>query len=153
MFRTLHFLGCIAAVSLAVSTVQAQSELRATLFVQADKALETARAANAELLAPGTFGRGLEAYSSAENDLTRGRNIERIRSSLDTATKAFTDATNAAEIANVTLAALIKTRADAMNADAGTFATELWAEAGERFDSAARRLESGKTSNADKQTN
>ncbi len=143
MFRTLHFLGCIAVWSLAVSTVHAQSELRATLFVQADKALETARAANAELLAPGTFGRGLEAYSSAENDLTRGRNIERIRSSLDAATKAFTDATNAAEIANVTLAALIKTRADAMNADAGTFATELWAEAGQRFDSAARRLESG----------
>ena len=44
-----------------------------------------ARAANAELLAPATFTRGLEAYAAAESDLTRGRNMERIRSALATA--------------------------------------------------------------------
>ncbi len=44
---------------------------------------------------------------------------------------------------NVTLAAVIKTRADATNANAATFAAELWAEASESFDSAARRLETG----------
>ena len=52
-------------------------------------------------------------------------------------------AAEAAEIANVTLASLIKTRADATNANAATFAAQLWTEAGERFDSAARRLETG----------
>jgi outer membrane protein OmpA-like peptidoglycan-associated protein len=121
----------------------AQQDLRATLFVEADRALEEARAANAELLAPGTFARGMEAYAAAEADLERGRNIERIRSSLATAARAFAEAGDAAEIANVTLAAVIKTRADAANADADTFAAELWTEAGESFDSAARRLEGG----------
>lgn len=121
----------------------AQENLRTTLFADADRALEEARAVNAELLAPAAFARGTEAYAGAEADLARGRNIERIRSSLGSAARAFTEAGEAAEIANVTLAAVIKTRADAENANAGTFAAEIWAEAGESFDSAARRLETG----------
>ena len=80
---------------------------------------------------------------SAEADLTRGRNVERIRTTLASATRAFTEAGEAAEIANVTLASVIKTRDDATNANASTFASELWTEAGESFDSAARRLETG----------
>lgn len=121
----------------------AQQDLRATLFGEADRALANARTANAELLAPATFTRGLEAYMGAENDLARGRNIERIRSTLASAARAFTEARDAAEIADVTLASVIKTRADAMNANAQTFAADLWTEAGDSFDSAARRLESG----------
>ncbi len=134
-------LACLLAVFAARGW--AQQDLRASLFAETDRALAQARAANAELLAPATFARGMEAYMAAESDLTRGRNMDRIRSALTSAAKAFTDAGNAAEIANVTLAAVIKTRADATNANAATFATELWTEAGESFDSAARRLESG----------
>jgi outer membrane protein OmpA-like peptidoglycan-associated protein len=121
----------------------AQDDLRATLFGDADQALEQARAADAELLAPETFSRGLEAYLSAESDLTRGRSIDRIRSSLAAAARAFSEARDAAEIASVTLASVIKTRADATNANAATFAAQLWTEAGESFGEAARRLETG----------
>ncbi len=131
------------ACLLATFTAPAQQELRATLFAQADGALAQARAANAELLAPATFARGREAYAGAESDLARGRNMERIRSALEAATRSFMEARDAAEIANVTLAALIKTRADAMNANAATFAGDLWVEASVGFDSAARRLEDG----------
>jgi outer membrane protein OmpA-like peptidoglycan-associated protein len=122
---------------------QPSANLRTTLFAEVDQALTGARAADAELLAPATFTRGLEAYATAENDLTRGRSVDRVRDTLTSATKAFTDAAEAAEIASVTLASVLKTRADATNADAATFAAELWAEAGESFDSAARRLENG----------
>lgn len=121
----------------------AQQDLRATLFAEADRALAEARAADAEQLAPETFARGAEAYAGAEDDLARGRNMDRIRSALTNAARAFTEAGDAAEIANVTLAAVIKTRADATNANAATFAAELWAEASEAFDTAARRLETG----------
>jgi outer membrane protein OmpA-like peptidoglycan-associated protein len=69
--------------------------------------------------------------------------MERIRGSLTASARAFTDAAEAAEIANVTLAAVIKTRADATNANASTFAATLWTEASQSFDNAARRLESG----------
>ena len=133
----------IVACLLAALSVGAQQDLRATLFAEADGALREARAANAELLAPATFARGAEAYAGAESDLARGRNMERIRSALDAAARAFTEARQAAEIANVTLAAVIKTRADATNANAATFAGDLWIEASESFDSAARRLEDG----------
>lgn len=144
MIRIRSWVALVGAFAvLASGLAGAQPELRAQLFSAADRALAAARSADAELLAPGTFTRGQEAYAAAENDLARGRNMERIRSLLETATRSFNDAANAAEIANVTLAAVIKTRADATNANAATFATQLWTDAGRSFDSAARRLESG----------
>ncbi len=133
----------VLAAAACAFTATAQQELRATLFKDTDQALATARAANAELLAPATFEKGKDAYAAAESDLSRGRNIDRIRGALADATKAFKAAADAAEIANVTLASLLKTRADAANANASTFATAQWNDARERFDSAARRLESG----------
>jgi outer membrane protein OmpA-like peptidoglycan-associated protein len=127
----------------APRVVEAQQDLRATLFVEADRAREAARAANAELLAPDAFARGNQSYTAAEADLERGRNIERIRSNLASASMAFKEAADAAEIANVTLASLIKTRDDASKANAGTFAAQLWSDASPGFTAAARRLESG----------
>jgi outer membrane protein OmpA-like peptidoglycan-associated protein len=145
MTKFTTYLTCACALlALAVAPpARAQQNLRATLFVEADQALAAARAANAELLAPSTFARGTEAYAAAEADLARARNVERIRESLATAARTFKQAKDSAEIANVTLASLLKTRADATNANAATFAAQLWTEAAERFDSAARRLEAG----------
>jgi OmpA-OmpF porin, OOP family len=140
MRRSLSF---AALAFLAQITIAQPQDLRSTLFEQADRLLEAAREADAELLAPQTFERALAAYREAESDLERGRNMERIRGSLTVAERQFTAAAQAADIARVTLASLIKTRDDAMGASAETFAADLWAEAQAGFDSAARRLESG----------
>jgi outer membrane protein OmpA-like peptidoglycan-associated protein len=121
----------------------AQDDVRTRLFSATDAALERARAADAELLAPETFARALEVYAGAEEDFARGRSIERIRIALDQTTELANAATEAAESATVTLASLIKTRDDATAANAATFAAELWTGAEETFDAAARRLESG----------
>ena len=137
--RLFPYLAALLAL-VATSALHSQADLRATLFASADEALARARAADAELLAPGTFTRGLEEYASAESDFTRGRNMDRIRNVLATAARTFGEASDAAEIASVTLAAVVKTRADATNANAATFATELWTEASEQFTAAARRL-------------
>jgi outer membrane protein OmpA-like peptidoglycan-associated protein len=138
----MSFLFAICA-AVPVDRASAQDQLRGTLFQQADAALAGARAANAAELAPETFARGRSAYESAENDLARGRNMDRIRNELATAANAFNAAAEAAEIASITLAPLIKTRADAANADADTFAAEQWTKATELFTAAARRLEAG----------
>jgi len=124
MTRT-RYLVVVCALAAFAAPALSQQDLRATLFADADKALADARAVDAELLAPDTMIRGLEVYMSAEADLTRGRNIERIRGALASATKTFTEARDAAEIASVTLAAVIKTRADGTNDNAATFAAEL----------------------------
>jgi len=121
----------------------AQQDLRATLFVEADQALAAARTANAEQLAPATFEHAMDSYKAAENDLARARNTDRVRADLATASKGFKQAKDTAEIASVTLASLIKTRADATRANAATFAAQQWTAATERFDSATRKLESG----------
>ncbi|MGI9258310.1 MAG: OmpA family protein [Gammaproteobacteria bacterium] len=128
---------------LITQSVSAQQDLRDTLFAEADSARAAAEATNARLLSPGLFEDGLEAYADAEADLDRGRNLDRIRNQLDDAVAAFSGATEASEIADITLASLIKTRDDASEAQADLFATAMWTEAEELFDSAARRLESG----------
>jgi len=132
----------LLALVLAIPGV-AQEDLRATLFAQADAARSAAFEAEAELLAPAAFERGREAYAAAEEDLRRGRNMERIRNRLAEATQAFNAATEAAAIAKITLASLIKTRDDAVNANAETFAATIWANAENTFESAMRRLEAG----------
>src|SRR5690606_16965907 len=116
-------------------------DLRASLFEAADAARAAASRADAPLLAPDAYTRGAEAYAAAEADLERGRNMDRIRNRLRDAAQAFEQAAEAAEIAKITLASLIKTRADAVNASAGTFAAELWRRAEESFTTAMRRLE------------
>src|SRR5690606_25149516 len=132
----------ILALLLAAQAV-AQQDLRTTLFAEADAARAAAFEAEAELLAPSAFERGREAYAAAEQDLERGRNMERIRNRLADSTQAFNAAAEAAEIAKITLASLIKTRDDAVNASADTFAAPIWANAEEVFENAMRRLEAG----------
>lgn len=135
---------CLLLLSLLVTPIaDAQQDLRDSLFAEADQKLEAAKEANAEQLAPEAFERGMERYTAAQDDLDRGRSVERIRNRLNEAARLFEQATESSEIAVVTLASLIKTRADAENASAASFASELWAEAESTFDSAARRLETG----------
>lgn len=139
--KTLVFAAGLLILGPLTEIASAQDDLRAALFEVADQRLAAAREAEAPILAPITFGRGIDAYEDAEEDLARGRNLERIRSRIDLATAEFESAIEASEIAAITLAALIKTRDDALNASAPTFAAEQWLEAEELFDSAARRLE------------
>ena len=122
----------------------AQQDLRATLFAEADRALAQARAANAELLAPGDVrARHAKPMRPPRATSRAAATWSEFAARSRLPTRAFTEAGEAAEIANVTLASVIKTRADAANANAATFAAELWTEASEAFDSAARRLETG----------
>ncbi|MGD8808756.1 MAG: OmpA family protein [Gammaproteobacteria bacterium] len=124
-----------------VAAACAAQDLRATLFEDVDELLESARTAQADLLAPISFERGMDAYQDAEEDLARGRSLERIRAGIEESMVAFNSALQASEIARITLASLIKTRDDARNANAPTFAGQQWQEAEELFDSSARRLE------------
>ncbi len=132
----------VMALVLCIGAAFAQ-DLRGTLFGDADRARHAAEAADAELLAPQTWARGVSAYSSAENDLERGRNMDRIRSRLTEAVEAFNEAVRNAGVAEVTFAALLQTRNDALTASADALAPDLWSRAESEFNAAAQRLESG----------
>ena len=121
----------------------AQDELRATFFRDADAAKAAADEANAQLLAPKSYGRGMKEYGDAENALARGRNIEMVRSNAADATNHFNTATEAAKLASTALAQVMKSRQAAANARAPELADEIWQEAQRKFGDAIRLLERG----------
>lgn len=127
----------------AALPASAQEELRETLFATAESRLQEAEGSNAPLLAPTTFEQASENLADAVEDFERGRNLDRIRSDLSEVVDQLQQAIDAATIAEITLASLIKTRDDARNADAPTFAPAIWLEAEQAFEEAASRLEYG----------
>jgi len=125
------------------SGAAAQDELRATFFRDADAAKAAADAANAQLLAPRSYGRGMSEYEDAEEALQRGRNIEVVRSNAADATNHFKTAAEAAQLAATALAQVMKSRQDAANARAPELSPEIWQEAQRKFGDAIRLLERG----------
>ena len=136
---------CVLMLTLMLSTATAisQNELRDTFFKGADAAKASAEKANAELLAPKSYGLGMKKYGDAEVALARGRNIQTVRSNADRATQYFKTATIAAELAQVKLAQVIKSRQDAANARAPELSSDIWMQAQRKFSDAIRMLERG----------
>ncbi len=131
------------ALLLGAPLAQAQDELRDTFFKEADAAKAAAEAADAALLAPRSYERGMKEYRDAELALERGRNIETVRSNAGDATTYFTTATEAAELAKVKLAQVMKSRQDAANARAPELSPDIWQQAQRKFGEAIRLLERG----------
>jgi outer membrane protein OmpA-like peptidoglycan-associated protein len=138
---SLHLL--ILALLMGGNLALAQNELRDTFFKEADAAKAAAEAANAELLSPRNYERGMSEYRSAEVALERGRNIETVRTNAADATRYFKTATSSAELAATKLAQVMKSRQDAANARAPELSPEVWTEAQEKFADAIRLLERG----------
>ena len=133
----------IATLLLGLGNVYAQDELRKTFFKEADAAKAAADSANAQLLAPRSYSRGMDEYKDAEIALERGRNIETVRSNAADATRYFMTATTAADLADTALAQVMKSRQDAANARAPELSGEIWEQAQRKFGEAIRLLERG----------
>ena len=133
----------MVTLAFATATATAQEELRKTFFKEADAAKAAAEAANAQLLAPRSYERGMQEYADAELALERGRNIEVVRSNAADATSYFKTATTAAELAGTALAQVMKSRQDAANARAPQLEPEIWQQAQRKFGDAIRMLERG----------
>ncbi len=132
-----------AVLTLTAAVATAQSELRSTLFADADEALNAANEARANLLAPSSYARGVEQYRQAEEKLSKGRSLGGIRKDLADAQAAFRKATEASELAAVTFDTVLRARADAELANAEQFSPEGWKDAEQKFADAAVRLEGG----------
>jgi OOP family OmpA-OmpF porin len=133
----------IATLLLSLGNAYAQDELRKTFFKEADAAKAAADNANAQLLAPRNYSRGMDEYKDAEIALERGRNIETVRSNAADATRYFKTATTAADLADTALAQVMKSRQDAANARAPELSGEIWEQAQRKFGEAIRLLERG----------
>lgn len=141
--RALTYLLVATFLSLGAASAFAQNELRDTFFKEADAAKAAADAANAKLLAPRNYERGMDDYEDAEQALERGRNIDTVRSNAAEAVIHFQTATTAAKLAKVKLAQVMKSRQDAANARAPELSPEIWEEAQKTFADAIKLLERG----------
>jgi outer membrane protein OmpA-like peptidoglycan-associated protein len=133
----------VALTLLVAGQATAQNELRKTFFKDADAAKAAAEAAQASLLAPRTWERGMKEYRDAEEALERGRNIEWVRDNAADASGFFREATQKAELAKTKFAQLMKSRQDAANAKAPELSPDLWQQAQKKFGEAIRYLERG----------
>src|SRR5210317_1282874 len=145
-----HFvkLAFAGLVLLAAGQGYAQNELRNTFFKEADAAKAEAEAADAKLLAPRTFERGMKEYGDAEVALQRGRNIEVVRSNASDAARYLKEAAAKARLATTALAQVMKSRQDAANARAPDLSQDLWTQAQRKFAEAIRLMERGDLKNA-----
>ena len=141
----------LALALLFAGQALAQDELRATFFKDADAARAAAEAADASLLAPRTWERGMSEYDDAEDLLQRGRNIEYVRDNAADATRYFREAEEKAKLARTKFAQVLKSRQDAANARAKELAPELWEDAQRAFADAIRDLERGDLKGASRQ--
>jgi outer membrane protein OmpA-like peptidoglycan-associated protein len=145
MVAKTHFirLALLLGTLLIAAPGLAQNELRKTFFKEADAARAAAEAAQASLLAPRAWERGMREYEDAEEALARGRNIEWVRDNASEATQYFREATQKAELAKTKFAQVLKSRQDAANARAPELSPDLWDKAQRKFADAIRYLERG----------
>ncbi len=142
MYRQIATMMALVAL-LGGAGVAGAQDLKASLFGDANSAFEAAAAADAELLAPRTWRRGVDYYQDAENRFDRGGNLGKVRADLSRAVHQFEEAVKVTEMARIELASLIKARGNARNVKADIHAPADWRAAERKFSVATVELERG----------
>jgi outer membrane protein OmpA-like peptidoglycan-associated protein/HEPN domain-containing protein len=124
------------------------SNVRVVLFKEADTAMQAAKEAQAEVLAPKNFGEAMKRYQEAHADLNKGNNLEDIQKKLRESCDYFQKAIDATKMAEVTFPNSMKARKDAHRTESAKFSSKLWTEAEKKFNEAVRELEEGDLNNA-----
>ncbi|HEY0940081.1 MAG TPA: OmpA family protein [Steroidobacter sp.] len=135
------FLGLAGGPALAADTMDAAALAAA---------IEQGRAEQLDVLAPRTFAAAVQASQSAAREAERGRSAEKVAARVQEGEAALQKARTVAASAKQSLAGVIKTRQDALIAEAPKFASDAWAKANDRFLQAMRENESGDLPNAQK---
>ncbi|MFO7938721.1 MAG: OmpA family protein [Bacteroidales bacterium] len=128
---------------LMISTISYGQQTKSTLFRQADKAMLNAKEMQANLLVPTEYNKGMDNYKDAENYYADKKGVEKIESSLTEAANHFNRAADFSVSAKLIFATTLNARADALSAGADRVAKEMWVEAEETFNKAAKELEKG----------
>ena len=134
---------------LFLSAARAQ-DVRALMFEDAQAARTEALAADAATYSPRNFQQAEEKLAQANRDYEQNRNLERIRSGLREAATLYTTAAGIAEQARITFASLIKTRNDAVKADAGLHDADNWRLAERRYQETISEYERGDARDAER---
>jgi OOP family OmpA-OmpF porin len=141
--RKTRFAVLLCLSLLMISTLSFAQQTKSTLFKKADKAMLDAKSMQADLLIPTEYNRGIENYKDAEKYYADKKGVEKIEESLVEAVNHFNRAADFSVSAKLVFANSLNARADALSAGADRFAKEMWNEAEEVFNRAAKELEKG----------
>lgn len=144
-------LACLLLL-LSANFLFAQQDVKASLFKEANDAMQAAQKVHADILAPKNYGEAMGLYQDAEVDFNKGKNLDDIRKRLRAAKVYFNKAMEATKLADVTFVSSYKARSDAQNSEAGKYASDLWSKAEQKFSEAATSLEDGDVNSAKKKS-
>jgi outer membrane protein OmpA-like peptidoglycan-associated protein len=141
---TVFFLAMLAALAVlpGVSMAQTQDAER-RLFGDTELLRARVEAGEGALLSPRHYADGVAALERARADFRAGQDLDRVRARLEDADEDFGTALQTIEVARRSLAAPLKSRAAANDAEAFRLASGDWAEAEGLFNDGARSLEKG----------
>ncbi len=128
---------------LMVSTFSYAQQNKNTLFMQANKAMLNAKVMQADILVPNEYNKGVDNYKDAEDYYAREKGVEKVEELLVKAVNYFNRSADFSVSAKLVFANTLNAREDALSAGADKFAKELWLEAEEDFNRAAKELENG----------
>lgn len=149
--RLVHSIFRLTIAALIITggaSVSAKDDMRELLFAEVDEVMAQAKQARAEILSPESYEDALEYYASANSRLKKGQSVKRIKRAIAEAMKYGKNAIENARIAETTLAAVIKARADALKVNARQFSKDDWEDAEDYFSDATRKVESGSLKSA-----
>jgi hypothetical protein len=140
----------LAASLVLVGTAAAQTEqaIRDQLFGAVDASKNAADTAKANMLAPAAYADALKIYTSAGDELAKGKDMDKVREETAEAKTLFDKATETAKLAEVTFADALTARAAAEKAEAAKYEKRDWENAEEKLLQAATQLEGGNMNRA-----
>jgi hypothetical protein len=137
-----------ALLSAGAAFAQSQQAIRDQLFGAVDASKKAADAVHGNLLAPAAYAEALELYTSAGDELAKGKDLDRVREETAEAKTLFDKATDAAKLAQVTFADALTARTAAEKAEAAKYKKKDWEDAEETLLQAASQLEGGNMNRA-----
>lgn len=124
-----------------VISLYAQQAIKEQLFGDIENLIKKAKAEEVNVLSPSTFDKGFEKYQDALDDFNKGGNLDKIRSKISEAEKYIKKAFEFADLAKLSFGQAIKSRHDALAANADKLATKLWKKAEDKFRDAMEEME------------
>lgn len=124
--------------------------LQVALFDEANKSMQIAKQAQADVLSPRTFEEAMEEYNSARKEYDKNGDLSTIMKSIAAANIKFQKTTDNTKVSSVMFSSVLSARRDALSAEAEQYVKEMWENAEEKMRDAAEKLEKGDANKAEK---
>jgi outer membrane protein OmpA-like peptidoglycan-associated protein len=141
-------IGIAILVFIGPAFAQNMDEVRQNLFGDADKLMVQAQAEQAAVLSPENFKAATIKYNEAIKDFKDGKPLKEIERKVAEVQQRLNQCLDTAKLGKLNFVSTLKSREDALNANAPEFAAADFEKAETEFIAATKKLEKGDVKNA-----